>query len=53
MLQFINYYSSIFYIAFFKGKMVGYPGDYNRVFGSRQEEVCDIFVGMFKFHMFY
>ncbi|XP_069195050.1 anoctamin-1 isoform X3 [Procambarus clarkii] len=38
MLQFINYYSSIFYIAFFKGKMVGYPGDYNRVFGSRQEE---------------
>lgn len=39
MLQFINYYSSIFYIAFFKGKMVGYPGKYNRVFGSRQEEV--------------
>lgn len=38
LLQFINYYSSIFYIAFFKGKMVGYPGDYNRVFGSRQEE---------------
>ncbi|XP_042233374.1 anoctamin-1-like isoform X2 [Homarus americanus] len=38
LLQFINYYSSIFYIAFFKGKMVGYPGDYNRVLGSRQEE---------------
>ncbi|XP_066944765.1 anoctamin-1 isoform X6 [Macrobrachium rosenbergii] len=38
LLQFINYYSSIFYIAFFKGKLVGYPGDYNRVFGSRQEE---------------
>ncbi|XP_047493990.1 anoctamin-1-like isoform X1 [Penaeus chinensis] len=38
MLQFINYYSSIFYIAFFKGKMVGYPGKYNRIFGSRQEE---------------
>ncbi|KAK7067067.1 Anoctamin-1 [Halocaridina rubra] len=38
LLQFINYYSSIFYIAFFKGKLVGYPGEYNRVFGSRQEE---------------
>ncbi|ROT84891.1 putative anoctamin-4 isoform X1 [Penaeus vannamei] len=33
-----SFYSSIFYIAFFKGKMVGYPGKYNRVFGSRQEE---------------
>lgn len=39
LLEFINYYASIFYIAFFKGKLVGYPGDYNRVFGSRQEEV--------------
>ncbi|KAB7498085.1 Anoctamin-1, partial [Armadillidium nasatum] len=38
LLQFINYYASIFYIAFVKGKLVGYPGDYNRVFGSRQEE---------------
>ncbi|XP_076067537.1 anoctamin-5-like isoform X4 [Oratosquilla oratoria] len=38
LLQFINYYASIIYIAFFKGKMVGYPGNYNRVFGSRQEE---------------
>ncbi|KAF2364625.1 Anoctamin [Trinorchestia longiramus] len=38
LLQFINYYASIFYIAFVKGKMVGYPGNYNRFFGSRQEE---------------
>ncbi|XP_043188652.1 anoctamin-1-like [Amphibalanus amphitrite] len=38
MLQFINYYSSIFYIAFFKGKFHGYPGDYNRIFRYRQEE---------------
>ncbi|KAA0198662.1 hypothetical protein HAZT_HAZT005546, partial [Hyalella azteca] len=38
LLQFINYYASIFYIAFIKGKMVGYPGNYNRFFGSRQEE---------------
>ena len=38
LLQFVNYYASIFYIAFFKGKFVGYPGDYNRFLGYRQEE---------------
>ena len=42
LLQFVNYYASIFYIAFFKGKFVGRPGDYVRFFGHRQEEV-DIF----------
>lgn len=42
MMQFVNYYSSIFYIAFFKGQMVGRPGAYNRVFGFRQEEVSAI-----------
>ncbi|XP_028393643.1 anoctamin-7-like isoform X1 [Dendronephthya gigantea] len=36
--QFVNFYSSIFYIAFFKGKMIGYPGNYNRLMGLRQEE---------------
>lgn len=39
LLQFVNYYASIFYIAFFKGKYVGRPGDYVRIFGKRQEEV--------------
>lgn len=39
MFQFVNYYSCIFYIAFFKGKFVGYPSKYNRFFGYRQEEV--------------
>lgn len=39
MFQFVNYYSSIFYIAFFKGKFVGYPSKYNKIFGYRQEEV--------------
>lgn len=39
MFQFVNYYSSIFYIAFLKGKFVGYPAKYNRIFGFRQEEV--------------
>lgn len=38
LLQFVNYYSSIFYIAFFKGKFVGFPGSYNRVLEYRQEE---------------
>ncbi|XP_052279240.1 anoctamin-4-like isoform X4 [Dreissena polymorpha] len=41
LFQFVNYYSSIVYIAFFKGKFVGRPGNYNRnFFGYRQEE-CD------------
>jgi anoctamin-1 len=44
LLQFVNYYASIFYIAFFKGKFVGYPGRYNRLFGFRQEEVSSIHV---------
>ncbi|CAH1180912.1 unnamed protein product [Phyllotreta striolata] len=38
MFQFVNYYSCIFYIAFIKGKFVGYPAKYNRIFGYRQEE---------------
>jgi len=37
-LEFVNYYASIFYIAFFKGKFIGYPGNYKRFFTSRQEE---------------
>ncbi|XP_074659830.1 anoctamin-4-like [Tubulanus polymorphus] len=37
MLQFVNYYSSLFYIAFFKGKFAGRPGNYTRIFNSRQE----------------
>lgn len=39
LFQFVNYYTSIIYIAFLKGKNVGYPGKYLRVFGFRQEEV--------------
>jgi anoctamin-1 len=38
LLQFINYYASIFYIAFFKGKFIGTPKAYNRFFDYRQEE---------------
>ena len=41
IFQFINFYSSIIYIAFFKGKFVGYPGNYKHIFGSlRNEEVA-------------
>lgn len=29
LLQFVNYYSSIFYIAFFKGRFIGHPGEFN------------------------
>lgn len=39
IFQFINYYSSLFYIAFFKGNFAGYPKKYHRIFGYRQEEV--------------
>lgn len=38
VLQFVNFYSSLFYIAFFKGRFSGSPGHYNRLFDARQEE---------------
>ncbi|XP_065837572.1 anoctamin-4-like isoform X2 [Oscarella lobularis] len=38
LFQFVNYYSSVFYIAFFKGKFNGYPGNYHTPFGFRMEE---------------
>lgn len=40
LFQFVNYYSSCFYVAFFKGKFVGYPGAYTYMFNRwRNEEV--------------
>lgn len=40
LFQFVNYYSSCFYIAFAKGKAVGYPGDPVYLLGKyRNEEV--------------
>ncbi|XP_035986817.1 anoctamin-5-like isoform X2 [Fundulus heteroclitus] len=42
LFQFVNYYSSCFYVAFFKGKFVGYPGKYAYMFGSSlRNEECD------------
>ncbi|KAK6640619.1 hypothetical protein RUM44_012315 [Polyplax serrata] len=38
VFQFVNFYSSIFYIAFFKGRFVGYPGNYVYIFNMRNEE---------------
>ncbi|XP_015788170.1 anoctamin-7 isoform X2 [Tetranychus urticae] len=37
IFQFFNYYSSIFYIAFFKGKFIGTPGNYAQILGLRNE----------------
>lgn len=44
LFQFVNYYSSCFYVAFFKGKFVGYPGNYTYMFGSTSKlrnEECE------------
>ncbi|KAM5228660.1 anoctamin-7 [Ctenodactylus gundi] len=38
IFQFVNFYSSPVYIAFFKGRFVGYPGNYHTLFGVRTEE---------------
>uniref|UniRef100_A0A2K5C769 Anoctamin n=1 Tax=Aotus nancymaae TaxID=37293 RepID=A0A2K5C769_AOTNA len=38
IFQFVNFYSSPIYIAFFKGRFVGYPGNYHTFFGIRSEE---------------
>lgn len=39
--QFVNMYSSLFYIAFFKNShIIGYPGNYNRIAEGRMEG-CD------------
>uniref|UniRef100_A0A7N6BRG6 Anoctamin n=1 Tax=Anabas testudineus TaxID=64144 RepID=A0A7N6BRG6_ANATE len=49
MFQFVNYYSSCFYVAFFKGKFVNYPGDYSYMFGKwtnlRNEEIQPVTAG--------
>ncbi|XP_007443076.1 anoctamin-7-like [Python bivittatus] len=38
VFEFINFYSSPIYIAFFKGKFVGYPGHYDKLLGIRNED---------------
>ncbi|KAM3832315.1 anoctamin-6 [Vipera latastei] len=41
LFQFVNYYSSCFYIAFFKGKFIGFPGDPVYWMGKYRNEECD------------
>lgn len=41
LFQFANYYSSCFYVAFFKGKFVGYPSSYTYMFNRWRNEECD------------
>uniref|UniRef100_A0A6Q2ZJE4 Anoctamin n=1 Tax=Esox lucius TaxID=8010 RepID=A0A6Q2ZJE4_ESOLU len=41
LFQFVNYYSSCFYIAFVKGKVVGYPGKPVYLLGEYRNEECD------------
>ncbi|KAM8923376.1 anoctamin-5 isoform 1-T1 [Lycaon pictus] len=41
LFQFVNFYSSCFYVAFFKGKFVGYPGKYTYIFNVWRSEECD------------
>uniref|UniRef100_A0A8D3A858 Anoctamin n=2 Tax=Scophthalmus maximus TaxID=52904 RepID=A0A8D3A858_SCOMX len=38
IFQFVNFYSSPFYVAFFKGRFVGYPTKYGTLFGMRNED---------------
>ncbi|XP_068173169.1 anoctamin-7 isoform X2 [Antennarius striatus] len=38
IFQFINFYSSPIYIAFFKGRFNGFPGHYYTLFGVRNED---------------
>lgn len=55
LFQFVNNYSSIFYIACIKGKLIGHPAKYNRIFGLRQDEcssggcLMDICIELFIF----
>ncbi|XP_023404484.1 anoctamin-2-like [Loxodonta africana] len=43
LLKFVNAYSPIFYVAFFKGRFVGRPGSYVYVFdGYRMEEATSL-----------
>uniref|UniRef100_A0A8C4RPA2 Anoctamin n=1 Tax=Erpetoichthys calabaricus TaxID=27687 RepID=A0A8C4RPA2_ERPCA len=40
LLKFVNSYAPIFYVAFFKGRFVGRPGDYVYVFKHYRMEEC-------------
>jgi hypothetical protein len=52
IFQFCNFYSSIFYIAFFKGRFAGRPGNYNKLLGLRNEEVSTFLFLFFKINYY-
>ena len=37
IFQFVNFYSSVFYVGFIKGKFTGWPGEWRETFGLRNE----------------
>ncbi|CAF3918215.1 unnamed protein product [Rotaria magnacalcarata] len=41
LFQFVNFYSSLFYIAFFKGRFLDYPSKYNTSSSGSFTEQCD------------
>ncbi|CAF4512927.1 unnamed protein product [Rotaria socialis] len=41
LFQFVNFYSSLFYIAFFKGRFFAYPSKYNTSSSGSFTEQCD------------
>eukprot|EP00048_Salpingoeca_helianthica_P005079 m.84052 g.84052 ORF g.84052 m.84052 type:complete len:933 (-) comp13464_c0_seq1:29-2827(-) len=41
VFSFVNTYSSLFYVAYFKGQFNGYPGNYSSFFGMRPDECPD------------
>lgn len=48
LFQFVNYYSSCFYIAFFKGKFVGHPGNPVYWLGKYRNEEVRVHDSVFK-----
>ena len=53
LLEFVNRYASVFYVAFFKGKFIARPGKYNTIFGYRQEEVSAWILINFRFCVYF
>lgn len=52
LFQFINYYSAFFYIAFVKGRFVGNPSAYTRVFNNHRLEEVGYWVGKWSGYLY-
>ena len=53
LFQTINYYAAIFYIAFFKGRFVGTPGNYHTYENILVIHIHFYFPNLHSFFMFY